>query len=130
MWLSFSESFVERYLIGMDSTPGSCFLTSRLVCASANQERSSRTPLPQFITALQGCQRPEGILRGVTARREARYVLEEGEHLPLTQAGQRVRTRIEEEADRISFTSWPSLAPEDLNWLDSSLKKLADILSL
>jgi hypothetical protein len=85
--------------------------------------------LPELTIALQHTQRPEDILGGVTVLREAGYVLEEGEHITLTESGQQVRTRIEEETDRIYFTSWPSLTPEDLNWLCSSLKKVCDSLS-
>jgi hypothetical protein len=85
--------------------------------------------LPELTSALQHTQRPEDILQGVRALREAGYVLGEGEHLALTASGQQVRTRIEEETDRIYFTSWPPLTPEDLNWLYSSLKKLCETLS-
>jgi hypothetical protein len=86
--------------------------------------------LLELTIALQHTQRPEDILGGVTVLREAGYVLEEGEHITLTESGQQVRTRIEEETDRIYFTSWPSLTPEDLNWLCSSLKKVCDSLSI
>jgi hypothetical protein len=85
--------------------------------------------LPELTTALQHTQRPEDVLEGVTALREAGYVLAEGEYLTLTDWGQQVRTRIEEETDRIYFTAWPSLTSEDLNWLSSSLTQVCDRLS-
>ncbi len=85
--------------------------------------------LPELTTALQHTQRPEDILQGVTALREAGYVLGEGEHMALTASGHQVRTRIEEETDRIYFTSWPPLTPEDLDWLYASLKQVCDTLS-
>jgi hypothetical protein len=85
--------------------------------------------LPELTTVLQHSQRPEDILEGVTTLGEAGYVFREGEHITLTETGQQVRTRIEEETDRIYFTSWPSLTPEDLNWLYSSLNKVCDVLS-
>ena len=85
--------------------------------------------LPELTSALQHTQRPVNIFQGVTALREAGYVLGEGEHIALTASGQRVRTRIEEETDRIYFTSWPPLTPEDLNWLYISFKKLCETLS-
>jgi hypothetical protein len=84
---------------------------------------------PELTTALQHTQRPEDILQGITALKEAGYVLGEGEHLALTASGQQVRTRIEEETDRIYFTSWPPLTPEDLSWLYASLGKVCDTLS-
>ncbi len=60
---------------------------------------------------------------------EAGYVLVEGERITLTEYGQQVRIRIEEETDRIYFTPWPPLTPEDLDWLHSSLKMACDTLS-
>jgi hypothetical protein len=91
--------------------------------------RGEAHSLPELITALQHTQRPEDILQGVTALSEAGYVFAEGEHIALTASGQQVRRRIEEETDRIYFTSWPPLTPEDLNWLYSSLKRMCDTLS-
>jgi hypothetical protein len=85
--------------------------------------------IPELTTVLQQTQRPEEILQGVAALGEAGYVLVQGEHIALTKSGQQVRTHIEEETDRIYFTPWPSLTPEDLNWLCSSLKMVCDTLS-
>lgn len=85
--------------------------------------------LPELTAAFQQLQRPEDIPQGITALSEAGYVLVEGEHITLTEEGQQVRTRIEEETDRIYFTPWPPLTPEDLNWLYSSFKKVCDALS-
>jgi hypothetical protein len=69
------------------------------------------------------------MLEGVTALSEAGYVLVEGEHLTLSEYGQQVRSRIEEETDPIYFTPWPPLTPQDLNWLYSCLKMVCDVLS-
>ena len=85
--------------------------------------------IPELTTVLQQTQRPEEILQGITALSEAGYVLVQGEHIALTKSGQQVRTHIEEETDRIYFTPWPPLTPQDLNWLYSSLKMVCDTLS-
>ena len=84
--------------------------------------------LSELTTAFEQLQRPEDILEGITALSAAGYVLVEGERITLTEDGQRVRTRIEEETDRIYFTPWPPLTPEDLNWLYSSLEKVCETL--
>ena len=84
---------------------------------------------PELTTTLRQSQRPEDILQGVMVLNETGYLLAEEEQLTLTEYGQQVRTHIEEETDRIYFTPWPSLTPEDLNWLYSCLKKVCDILS-
>ena len=80
--------------------------------------------LPELTTAFEELQHPDDILRGIAALSEAGYVLVEGERIALTEDGQRVRTRIEEETDRIYFTPWPSLTQDDLNWIHSSLEKI------
>jgi hypothetical protein len=85
--------------------------------------------LPELSTTLQQTQRPENILQGVGTLSDAGYVLVEGEPITLTKDGQQVRTRIEEETDRIYFTSWSNLSPEDLDWPYASLKMVCDILS-
>lgn len=85
--------------------------------------------IPELTTVLQQTQRPEEILQGITALGEAGYVLVQGEHIALTKSGHQVRTHVEEETDRIYFTPWPPLTPEDLNWLYSSLKMVCDALS-
>lgn len=85
--------------------------------------------LPELTTVLHYTQRPEDILEGITALQEAGYVLREEEDITLTASGQQLRTRIEEETDRIYFTPWPPLTPEDLNWLYSSLNKVCDVFS-
>ena len=85
--------------------------------------------IPELTTVLQQTQRPEEILQGVTALGEVGYVLVQGEHIALTKSGQQMRTRVEEETDRIYFTPWPPLTPEDLNWLYSALKMVCDTLS-
>lgn len=85
--------------------------------------------LSELTTVLHYTQRPEDILEGITALQEAGYVLQEGEDITLTTSGQQLRTHIEEETDRIYFTPWPSLTPEDLNWLYSSLNKVCDVFS-
>ena len=61
--------------------------------------------LPELTTDLRHSQHPEDILQGVTVLSEAGYVLVEGERMTLTDYGQQVRTRIEEETDRIYFTA-------------------------
>ena len=91
--------------------------------------RGEAHTLPELTAACEQLQRPEDILQGITALSEAGYVLVEGERITLTADGQQVRTRIEEETDRIYFTAWPSLIPEDLNWLCSSLTHLCDHLA-
>ena len=85
--------------------------------------------LLELTTALQHSQRPEDILQGVTALTEAGYVLVDGERLALTDSGQQVRTRIEEETDRIYFTPWPPLTSEDLDLIYFSLATVCDNLS-
>jgi hypothetical protein len=85
--------------------------------------------LPELSTTLQQTQRPEDILQGVSTLSDAGYVLVEGERVTLTKDGQQVRTRIEEETDRIYFTSWSNLSTEDLDWLYASLKMVCDTLS-
>ncbi len=85
--------------------------------------------LPELTAAFEQLQRPEDILQGITALSEAGYVLVERERITLTEDGQQVCTRIEEETDRIYFAPWPSLTPEDLNWLHSSLEKVCETLS-
>jgi hypothetical protein len=91
--------------------------------------RGEAHTLPELTAAFEQLQRPEDILQGITALSEAGYVLVEGERIALTQDGQRVRVRIEEETDRIYFAPWPPLTPEDLGWLRSSLEKVCETLS-
>jgi Helix-turn-helix family len=91
--------------------------------------RGEAHTLPELTTVLQFSQYPQDILQGVAALSESGYVLMEGEHLTLTELGQQVRTRIEEETDRIYFTPWPSRTPEDLHWLCSSLSLVCDRLA-
>lgn len=86
--------------------------------------------LAELTTTLQHTQRPEDILQGVMALSEAGYVRVEGERITLTEAGQQVRSCIEEETDRIYFAPWPPLTQEDLDWLYSSLKLVCDTLVL
>ena len=90
--------------------------------------RKEAHTLSELTTAFEQLQRPEDILEGITALSAADYVLVEGERITLTEDGQRVRTHIEEETDRIYFTPWPPLTPEDLNWLYSSLGKVCETL--
>lgn len=85
--------------------------------------------LPELNTTFQYTQHLEDILQGVTVLREVGYVLVEGEHFTLTEAGQGLRTHIEEETDRIYFTPWPSLTPEDLQRMYTSLKMVCDAFS-
>lgn len=91
--------------------------------------RKEAHTLPELTAAFEQFQRPEDILQGITALSATGYVLVEGERITLTEDGQRVRTRIEEETDRIYFTPWPPLTPEDLNWLYSSLDKIYNTFS-
>ena len=91
--------------------------------------RGEAHTLPELTAAFEQLQRPEDILQGITALSEAGYVLVEGERITLTADGQQVRTRIEEETDRIYFAPWPPLTSEDLNWLHSSLEKVSETLS-
>ena len=114
LWMARDDAHIAAWRAEGLSGPHLDLLT-RLWTAEAHT-------LPELTTALQQTQRLEDILQGVTALSEAGYVLVEGEHIALTGYGQQVRTRIEEETDRIYFTPWPPLTPEDLNWLYSSLK--------
>ena len=114
LWMARDDAHIAAWRAEGLSGPHLDLLT-RLWTAEAHT-------LPELTTALQQTQRLEDILQGVTTLREAGYVLVEGEHIALTEYGQQVRTRIEEETDRIYFTPWPPLTPEDLNWLYSSLK--------
>lgn len=85
--------------------------------------------VPELMNVLQQTQRPEEMLQGVTALSEVGYVRVEGERIILTEVGRQVRTRIEEETDRIYFTPWPPLTLEELDWLYSALKLVCDTLS-
>jgi hypothetical protein len=85
--------------------------------------------LHELIGAFQHSQHPDDVLEGITVLTEAGYVLVDGERITLTANGQQVRNHIEEETDRIYFTPWPPLTPEDLNWLHSSLQRVCDALS-
>jgi hypothetical protein len=80
-------------------------------------------------TCLQHTQRPEDIAQGVTALGEAGYVLVEGERITLTESGRQIRTQIEEDTDRMYFTSWPELSPEALDEMYTSLETVCDTLS-
>jgi helix-turn-helix protein len=121
LWMARDDAHIAAWRAEGLSGPELALLTSLW--------RGEADTLPELTTAFEQLQRPEDILQGITALSEAGYVLLEGEHLILTQDGQQVRTRIEEETDRIYYAPWPPLTPEDLNWLYSSLKKVCDALS-
>jgi hypothetical protein len=73
-------------------------------------------------------QRPEDIERGLAMLCESGYVIVEGQALRLTSAGQELRDAIEAETDRIYFTPWPALAPDDVIWLCATFRTLCERL--
>lgn len=121
LWMARDDAHIAAWRAEGLSGPELALLTSLW--------RGEAHTLPELTSAFEQLQRPEDILQGITALSEAGYVLLEGEHLILTQDGQQVRTRIEEETDRIYYAPWPPLTPEELNWLYSSFKKVCDALS-
>jgi hypothetical protein len=84
--------------------------------------------LPALTTALQDSQRADDIAQGIRTLSEAGYVLVEGEGIRITEVGQRIRDWIEEETDRLYFTPWPDLLPEELDRVYTLLKAVCDAL--
>ena len=84
--------------------------------------------LPALTAALEDTQRPEDVTRGVASLSNAGYVLVEGEHIALTEAGQQLRDEIEEETDRIYFAPWPHLIEDELEGIYAALKSVCDAL--
>ena len=84
--------------------------------------------LTALTTALQSTQRPEDVVRGVTALSDAGYVHLDGERLTLSDAGRQMRDGIEEETDRVYFTPWPNLSAEELDRLYASLEAVCNAL--
>jgi hypothetical protein len=119
LWMSRDDAHIAAWRAEGLSGPHHDLLTSL--------RRKETHTLPELTAAFEQLQRPEDILQGITALNAAGFV--EGERITLTEDGQQVRTRIEEETDRIYFTPWPPLTSEDLNWLYSSLEKVCDNLS-
>jgi Helix-turn-helix family len=74
-------------------------------------------------------QRPEDITRGLAALSERGYAIVEGDALRLTAAGQATRDAIETETDRIYFTPWPALAPDEIAWLCEAFRALCERLA-
>jgi hypothetical protein len=73
-------------------------------------------------------QRPEEIERGLAMLCERGYAITEGSALALTAAGQALRDAIEAETDRIYFTAWPALAPDQVAWLCEAFHALCERL--
>jgi hypothetical protein len=121
LWMARDDAHIAAWMAEGLSGPRADLLT-RLWTGEAQT-------MPELTTALQQTQRSEDVLQGVTALRGAGYVFVEGERIILTEDGQQVRTRIEEETDHIYFTPWPPLTPEELDWLYASLKMVCDSLS-
>jgi hypothetical protein len=82
-----------------------------------------------LIAAVERTQHAEDVVEGVNALAEAGYVVVEGERVTITDAGRRVRARIEEETDRVYFSPWPQMTAEELEWLYGSLEEVCQKLS-
>jgi hypothetical protein len=77
-----------------------------------------------LIEQVRQYQRPEDVEGGLTTLIGAGYVSSEGNALRLTPAGRKTREAIEVETDRIYFTPWPPLAPQEVTWLYERLDSL------
>ena len=59
---------------------------------------------------------------------DAGYVVVEGDHVTLKEAGRQLRVEIEEETDRVYFAPWPLLSEDELDSVYTSLESVCAVL--